>query len=111
MNFWETLLIAFIPAILTGVLAYVGYRLDYLKYRSESMAERSARKYLKHKGYTDRKFETILKRLGGYDDNPDELRRILVRAGAERLFKNKEEYWTLISRQKERIEKIRNKTN
>ena len=45
------------------------------------MAERSVKHFLKHKGYTDRKFETIKKYLGGWDDQPDELRRILVRAG------------------------------
>ncbi len=110
MNFWKTLLIAFIPAILTGALAFFGNRLDYLKYKSETMAERTAKKYLSHKSHIRRKFKTIQKRLGAYDSNPNLLREVLVRAGAERSYgKDGTEYWMLISRQDEWIKRMKNK--
>lgn len=111
MTFWETLAIATIPAILTAGFAYLKNRVDILKYKADSMAERTARHYLNHKGYTDRKFETIKKYLGGWDNEEDELRKILVRAGAIRTFrteKNEEvEYWTLLKRVPEKIKKIK----
>lgn len=113
MDFWSTLAIATIPAIIASLIAYFGNRVEILKYKQETMAERAAKSYLQHKGYTDRKFDTIKKRLGGYDSDPDELRRILVRAGAERSFRTELgeqiEYWTLISRKKEKILKLKSK--
>ena len=56
------------------------YRLKIEELKTEHMAERTAHYYLSHKGYTDRRFETIKRGLGGFED--DELRKILVRAGA-----------------------------
>jgi glutamate mutase epsilon subunit len=53
------------------------------RYKTEFMAETTARHYLMHEGYTDRSFEVLKKHLGGFDD--DELRKILVRAGAVRV--------------------------
>ena len=47
------------------------------------MAEETARHFLSHKSFTDRSFEVLKKHLGGFDD--DELRKILVRAGAIRV--------------------------
>lgn len=113
MNIWETLAIATIPAILTAGFAYIRNRVDILKYKADSMAERTAQHYLKHKGYTDRKFKTIKKYLGGWDNDEDELRKILVRAGAIRTYrseKNQEiEYWTLLKRVPEKIKRIKAK--
>ena len=43
--------------------------------KTEHMAEETALYYLKHKGYTDRSFELLKKRLGGFEDN--ELRKFL----------------------------------
>ena len=105
MDFWETLAIAFIPALLTGIIAYAKNRVDILKYKADSMAERSAKYFLRHKGYTDRRFETIKKYLGGWDNEEDDLRKILVRAGAVRVFSENEEWWYLLSRGDERIKK------
>lgn len=111
MNIWETLAIATIPAILTAGFAYLRNRVDILKYKADSMAERTAQHYLKHKGYTDRKFDTIKKYLGGWDNDEDELRKILVRAGAIRIYraekKQEIEYWTLLNRESERINRIK----
>ena len=70
------------------------------------MAESTARHYLGHKGYTDRSFDTLKKHLGGFED--DELRKILVRAGAIRVFREDgSEWWRLLERSAEYIEKKR----
>ncbi|MCG8385932.1 MAG: hypothetical protein MJA30_10350 [Cytophagales bacterium] len=83
------------------------YRLKVEELKTEHMAERTARYYLSHKGYTDRRFETLKKALGGFEDN--ELRKILVRSGAVRSYRNNEEWWTLLERIPEKIEKKRSK--
>ena len=70
--------------------------------KTEHMAEITAKYFLSHKGYTDRSFELLSKRLGGFEEN--ELRRILVRAGAIRYIrKDGTEYWRLLSREPEAI--------
>lgn len=112
-SFLETLIISFIPAILTVVILYYKNHIDMQKYRADSMAERTAKHFLKHKGYVDRSFDTIKKHLGGWDKDEDGLRKILVRAGAIRVFRGdgdeKEEWWYLLSREKERIKKLKDK--
>ena len=76
--------------------------------KTEHMAETTARYFLSHKGYTDRSFQLLSERLGGFD--PDELRRILVRAGAVRyLRRDGSEFWRLLSREPEAIAKARAK--
>ena len=68
------------------------------------MAEETARHFLMHKNFTDRSFETLLKNLGGFQE--DELRRILVRAGAIRIYRDDgSEWWRLLSRMDEYIER------
>lgn len=70
----------------------------------EFMAEETARHFLGHKQYTDRSFETLRSHLGGFED--DELRKILVRAGAIRVFRQDgSEWWRLLSRMDEYIER------
>ena len=65
--------------------------------KTDHMAEKTALHYLNHKGYTDRSFEHLSKRLGGFEDN--ELRKILVRASAVRYTReNGSEWWRLLSR-------------
>lgn len=72
--------------------------------KTDFMAETTARYFLSHKGYTDRSFEMLKKRLGGFEEN--ELRKILVRAGAVRFIRDDgSEWWRLLSRQGEFIEK------
>jgi hypothetical protein len=74
------------------------------QFRTEYMAETTARHFLSHKSYTDRSFETLSNNLGGFSD--DELRKILVRAGAIRVFRDDgSEWWRLLSRMDEYIEK------
>ncbi|TND07884.1 MAG: hypothetical protein FD123_2874 [Bacteroidetes bacterium] len=70
--------------------------------KTEFQAEQTARHFLSHANYTDRSFETLQKHLGGFED--DELRKILVRAGAVRVYRDDgSEWWRLLSRMDEYI--------
>lgn len=74
------------------------------QHKVEFMAETTARHFLSHRSYTDRSFETLRNHLGGFSD--DELRRILVRAGAIRVYREDgTEWWRLLSRMEEYIER------
>jgi hypothetical protein len=73
------------------------------EHKTEFAAEDTARHFLSHRGYTDRSFDVLRKHLGGFEDN--ELRRILVRAGAVRTYRDDgSEWWRLLSRMDEYIE-------
>lgn len=103
---------AIVGGIVTLNLQKQRYRndLELLKneFKTEFMAETTARFFLNHSGYTDRSFETLRDSIGGFEDN--ELRQILVRAGAIRSFrKDGSEWWRLLSRNDEFIEKVREK--
>jgi hypothetical protein len=77
--------------------------------KTEHMAEKTAQHFLNHKGYRDRSFVLLSKRLGGFEDN--ELRKILVRAGAVRYMRaDGTEWWRLLSRRKTEYEKTSNET-
>jgi hypothetical protein len=74
------------------------------QHKVEFMAEETARHFLSHKSFTDRSFDTLRNHLGGFAD--DELRKILVRAGAVRVFREDgSEWWRLLSRMDEYIER------
>lgn len=76
--------------------------------KTEHMAEKTALHFLKHKDYTDRSFELLSKRLGGFEG--DELRKILVRCGAVRYIrKDGSEWWRLLSRSVEAARKLKAK--
>lgn len=76
--------------------------------KTEHMAEKTALHYLNHKGYTDRSFALLAKRLGGFEEN--ELRKILVRAGAVRYIREDgTEWWRLLSRRAEAGERAKAK--
>lgn len=76
------------------------------QFKTDFMAEETTRHFLSHKSYTDRSFETLNKHLGGFSD--DELRKILVRAGAIRTYQEDgTEWWRLLSRMDEYIENRR----
>ncbi len=110
----ETIIIAGTSALLGGLISF---GLQILKFRQEIkalqtefktdfVAETTAIHFLSHKGYTDRSFETLRERLGGFED--DELRKILVRAGAVRFYREDQEpgeWWRLLNRMDEFIEK------
>ena len=74
------------------------------QYKTDYMAEETTQHFLSHKSFTDRSFDTLKKYLGGFEDN--ELRKILVRAGAVRVIRDDgTEWWRLLSRMDEYIEK------
>ena len=79
-------------------------RIQQEQHKVEYMAEETARHFLGHKSFTDRSFDTLRNHLGGFQD--DELRKILVRAGAIRVFREDgSEWWRLLSRMDEYIER------
>jgi hypothetical protein len=108
----ETALFTLMGTIVGGLLSYLLQRQRFqqeLKIKQEEnktefVAERTVKHFLNHKSYTDRSFETLQKHLGGFED--DELRKILVRAGAIRTYRTDgSEWWRLLSRMDEFIEK------
>jgi hypothetical protein len=109
MTFIETLLVALIPSFISSVISYLIFHQQLVSYKRDTMAERAAKHFLKHKTFTDRSFDTLQKHLGGWDDEPDELRKILVRAGAVRSYRDNKEWWTLLSRWDEKIENIKSR--
>ena len=65
--------------------------------RTEFMAEEAIIRLLRHEAWKKRSFRAIRKTVGGFED--DELRQLLVRAGALRLVVDGEnEYWGLLDR-------------
>jgi 5-bromo-4-chloroindolyl phosphate hydrolysis protein len=79
-------------------------KMKHEEFKTEFMAETTARHFLSHRSYTDRSFEILQKNLGGFQE--DELRKILVRAGAIRIYREDgSEWWRLLSRMEEFIEK------
>lgn len=72
--------------------------------RTEFMAEEAIVRLLRHRNCSKRSFEAIQARIGGFGD--DELRRLLVRAGAVRFGNGKgEEFWGLRDRNDEELER------
>ncbi len=103
---------ALLGAVVGGSISYLlnrqqlanQLRIQQEQHKVEFMAETTARHFLNHRSYTDRSFDTLRKHLGGFDD--DELRKILVRAGAIRVFREDgSEWWRLLSRMDEYIER------
>lgn len=99
-----------IGTIVGGLITYfiqkAQFKNEMLRVREENktefQAEQTALHFLSHKNYTDRSFETLKKHLGGFED--DELRKILVRAGAIRTYReDQSEWWRLLSRNDEYI--------
>ena len=107
-----SLLSALLGALVGGGISYVLNRQQFAQqlrilreqHKVEFMAEETARHFLGHKSFTDRSFETLRRALGGFTD--DELRKILVRAGAIRVYRDDgSEWWRLLSRMDEYIER------
>ncbi|WP_426701489.1 hypothetical protein ACPPVV_00285 [Rhodanobacter sp. Col0626] len=89
--------------------ASTDFRIALEAIKTEHMAEITAKHFLSNQKYTDRSFELLSKRLGGFEEN--ELRKILVRAGAIRYSrKDGTEFWRLLSREPEAIAKARAKS-
>jgi hypothetical protein len=89
--------------------ASMDFRIALEAIKTEYMAEKTAQYFLSNQRYTDRSFDLLSKRLGGFEEN--ELRKILVRAGAIRYIrKDGSEFWRLLSREPEAIAKARAKS-
>ena len=110
-HLWS-MLSALLGAMVGGGISYALNRQQFAnqlhlareQHRTEFMAEQTARVFLSHRGFTDRSFETLRRHLGGFED--DELRKILVRAGAMRVYRDDgSEWWRLLSRMEEFIER------
>jgi len=85
---------AFITAVFTFVIQERKLRRDYML---EFMAENAAKELLESEQWQKRSFSAIKSRLGGFED--DELRKVLVRAGAVRFRgENNKELWGLRER-------------
>jgi len=111
----ETIIIAACSSFMGGLISYLLQRRNFYyqlklkqeELKTEFMAESTVRHFLNHKSYTDRSFVTLKNYLGGFED--DELRKILVRAGAIRTFRDDgSEWWRLLSRMDEYIENKKN---
>ena len=98
-----TIITAAITAAITGLVTFaIQERKLKTELRTEFMAEEAARALLQNEQWKKRSFEEIKKRLGGFDDN--ELRKILVRAGAIRFeATERKELWGLITRNKDEL--------
>jgi hypothetical protein len=98
-----TIIVSIITALITGLVTFaIQERKLKWELRTEFMAEQAARALLEHEKWNMRSLEEIKKRIGGFDDN--ELRRILVRAGAVKFDGNDgKELWGLISKNKDKL--------
>ena len=98
-----TIITSAITATFTGLVTFANQeRKLKTELRTEFMAEEAAKALLETEQWQKRSFEEIQKRLGGFGD--DELRKILVRAGAVRFEgKGEKELWGLISRNKDAL--------
>ncbi|MGZ5491592.1 MAG: hypothetical protein ACXWE6_12760 [Nitrososphaeraceae archaeon] len=99
--------------IVGGVVSYFlqkqklehDFKLKLQENKTENMAEETARYYLKEDGYYERSFDHLRTKLGGFEE--EELRKILVRAGAVRFIRrdSQKEYWCLVERLQEKYNK------
>lgn len=103
-------IIAAVVALFVGVLtAFGGYwaarsRLRQ-EFRTQFAAEEALIRLLQHDGYKRRSFAALRSLVGGFED--DELRKLLVRAGAFRFtFTEAKEYWGLLDRNPEGLDII-----
>lgn len=101
------MIMTIITSVITaGITAFAAFAIQQHKLRTELrtefMAERVVRQLLEKKQWQKRSFNEIKKRLGGFDD--DELRKILVRAGAVRFESSDgKELWGLISKNSDEL--------
>jgi hypothetical protein len=96
-----TIVTAVITAFVTGLITFwLQERRLRTELRTEFMAEQAAKDLLEDERWKKRSFDEIKKRLGGFDD--DELRKILVRAGAVRFeARDGAELWGLVKMNQE----------
>ena len=94
-----SIITAIFTALITGLITFaIQERKLRAEFRTEFMAEQAVKLLLESPKWKKRSFTEIKKRLGGF--NGDDLRKILVRAGAVKFNSSEddEELWGLISR-------------
>jgi len=111
-------LFGFIGTAIGGLISWFlqkqrnDHELEVLResHKTDFAAESTALFYLLSEKFTDRSFKILQERIGGFPD--DELRKILVRAGAVRIIReDKSEWWRLLERNDEAVEKIKERAN
>lgn len=100
----EAVVAALVSAVVALITSLITARTEgrrlATEFRTEFMAEQAVKHLLEDPRWQQRSFEKISNRIGGFDS--DELRRLLVRAGAVRFSgKNGEELWGLRERNRE----------
>jgi hypothetical protein len=100
-----------VGGILTGVINFLLQKSQFkhnkemflLQNRSREMVKEILTDTLNHRTFTDRSFDTLKKRIGGYSD--DEIRQLLHEIGAKKTIRPEDntEWWYLIEREKDRI--------
>jgi hypothetical protein len=95
---------ALVAALVSLFVNGLGLWWNEVRYRRQHRAETAIKKLLTAKNWTQRSFKAIKRNIGGYDD--DDLRRLLVRSGAIRLYRksDNEEMWGLLSENKSQLE-------
>ena len=98
-----TIVTSIVTALITGIVTFaVQERKLKSEFHTEFMAEQAIKSLLETEKWKKRGFSAIKKRIGGFDD--EELRRLLVRAGAVRFEASDDtELWGLISRNKDDV--------
>lgn len=99
-SFISYVLAVVLGGVVTVVVNWLSHRQQF---KTDFAAERTAKRLLRHRGYTDRSFDALQKSIGGFED--DELRKLLVRAGAIRAYRDGTEYWRLLSRMDEYLKR------
>jgi hypothetical protein len=75
-----------------------------LQNQSSENAKSIIESMLNHRSFIDRSFESLKRPIGGFSD--DEIRRLLLEVNAKRVFRDDgSEWWYLLERQDERIQK------
>ena len=94
---WQTIVTAAVTALLTsgGALLLARQRIRQ-EFRLQFQAETVIRKLLMNEAWALRSFDIIKHHIGGFED--DELRQLLVRAGAVRFHAKGKEMWGLYDR-------------
>lgn len=105
-----------ITGIITLVCNHQQHKHQLAKMRVERQSEftlqETVKHYLAEKKFPERNFETLKRKLGGYDDADDKLRQLLLSVGAVRRYRDdKSEWWSLLERRTELGAHISNMRN
>jgi len=101
-----------VGSLLTGLFSYAlqarqfkhNKEMFLLNNKSKEAVKSILDDLLNHRTYTDRSFEALKRHIGGYSDV--EIRQFLHEVGAKKVYReDKSEWWYLLSREKERIDK------